>query len=73
MNEWIKAKYNIASHYLMNEELKNINKAILISYRTMKGHNYVTIAQCNHGRISKGINGIVTAFMFLPKPYKEQG
>lgn len=67
---WIKAKYNFNSHYLMNEEVKDINKVILVSYRTMKGRNYVTTTQCNHGTLSKKINGTLTAFMFLPEPYK---
>ena len=71
MNNWIEAKYSSSSHYLINEELRNENKVILVSYRTAKGRNYVTTTLCNHGLLSKKINGIVTAFMFLPEPYKE--
>lgn len=68
---WIKAKYNFGGHYLMNDELKDVNKVIIVSYQTTKGRNYVTTTQCNHGLVSKQINGEITAFMFIPEPYRE--
>lgn len=69
--KWTKAKYDQGGHYLLNDELKDINKVILVSYQTAKGRNYVTTTQCNHGLLSKNINGEITAFMFMPEPYRE--
>lgn len=72
MDNWIKANYDQSSHYLRNDELKGISTVILISYRTFSGRNYVTTSLCDHGFIQKKrLNGIITAFMFMPKAFKE--
>lgn len=70
MNKWIKADTS-DGYYLRNAELANINTNILATYETPKGIKKVTMLECRHGRIYKPrFRNYVTAFMFLPEPYK---
>lgn len=68
--EWkILEKHSNDSNFFINEELKDINKTVLITYESPKGRKYVTTGAIDHGRLVKKINGEPIAFMFMPKPY----
>lgn len=70
MAEWIKAKYNRSGHYLSNEELTSRCVVIIVTYKSLSGRKYVKATYCDHGKITGKVNGEVTAFMYLPKPYE---
>ena len=68
-NEWRTPR--IVDGYFINEkELIHKCESILVTYETLKGRRYTKQVLCDHGRVSKQVNGDVVAWMPLPRPYK---
>lgn len=68
---WIPVFHEMNSNYLKHELLENFRGIILITYETKSGLKHIKAVHCNYGRLSsKEIKDAITAFMFLPEPYK---
>lgn len=46
------------------------DKPYLVTYQTIKGKRYVAKVNIKNGRIQGKVNGVVVAYMPLPKPYE---
>lgn len=70
MDKWIVSPI-INGNYILDDSLKNEIKEILITYSTRTGRRYVKQVLCEHGRVSKKLNGEIIAWQPLPEPYNE--
>lgn len=70
--QWNSVSHVLNSNYLSHELLADYYGTILVTYETRTGLKHVKAVHCNRGKLSsKEIKDKVTAFMFMPEPYKE--
>ena len=69
--EWVKT--SSIDGYIRDTRLKDTCLSILVTHKGRNGRRYVSLVDCEYGRITRRIGGKIIAWMPTPEPFTEQG
>lgn len=66
--DWINSLVTLGG-YIVDDRLKDRRINILVTYETAHGRKYVKQVMCDHGRVTKKLNGRIIAWKPLDQPF----